>query len=288
MLLDLRAEDWPLSIAATAADAARAEATRIGGRNGGGPPEVPESGLTFWDLLDVVNPLQHIPVVNTIYRAVTGDEIRAPARIAGGTLYGGVIGLVASVASAAIKEETGRDPGEHMMALLGPESKPAPRTTPGTMLAQAAPPPPPPPPPDVPAPAAAPVRDGAASAGIVADGGGQRAFKAPSRMTEPTGRFFPVPARPMGGPMPALAEDASIKDTTAKDVATKDVAAKDAATEDAPARTIQAAQEWPPGGPPALPREFVADAMMTALDKYQRTARLPGAARTMPLADGRL
>ena len=34
-----------------------------------------DSGNSFWDnVLDVVNPLQHLPVVGTIYRAATGDS----------------------------------------------------------------------------------------------------------------------------------------------------------------------------------------------------------------------
>lgn len=47
-----------------------------------------KDGLTFGDLLDVINPLQHIPMVSSIYRAVTGDEISPGARVAGGALYG--------------------------------------------------------------------------------------------------------------------------------------------------------------------------------------------------------
>ena len=45
-------------------------------------------GLTFGDVLDVINPLQHIPVVSTIYRAITGDEISPGARVAGGARPG--------------------------------------------------------------------------------------------------------------------------------------------------------------------------------------------------------
>ena len=33
-----------------------------------------EDGFDFWDVLDVINPLQHIPFVNTLYREMTGDE----------------------------------------------------------------------------------------------------------------------------------------------------------------------------------------------------------------------
>ena len=70
----------------------------------------------FADLLDVVNPLQHIPVVSSLYRELTGDEIKAPARVLGGFLFGGPVGLVASVANAAIEESSGRDLGETVMA----------------------------------------------------------------------------------------------------------------------------------------------------------------------------
>lgn len=73
---------------------------------------------SFWDLLDVINPLQHIPVVNTLYQELTGDKIGVGARLAGGTLFGGVIGLAASAIGCIIEEETGDDIGGHVMALF--------------------------------------------------------------------------------------------------------------------------------------------------------------------------
>jgi hypothetical protein len=72
----------------------------------------------FHDLLDTVNPLQHIPVVSTIYRWLTGDTPGNVARMVGDTLYGGPIGLAASALSVAVKEETGKDPGEAILALV--------------------------------------------------------------------------------------------------------------------------------------------------------------------------
>ena len=75
-------------------------------------------GLTFDDVLDVINPLHHIPVVSTIYRELSGDRIAAGPRIAGGGLFGGIFGLFAAVASVAIEHETGNDIGGHVMALL--------------------------------------------------------------------------------------------------------------------------------------------------------------------------
>ncbi|MEA1949712.1 MAG: hypothetical protein U9N83_20755 [Thermodesulfobacteriota bacterium] len=44
----------------------------------------------------MINPLHHIPIIGNIYRAVTADEIKAPARILGG----GIIGAVAWVVNA--------------------------------------------------------------------------------------------------------------------------------------------------------------------------------------------
>lgn len=75
-------------------------------------------GPSFADLVDTLNPLQHIPVVAQIYRHLSGDTLSPLARVAGGALYGGPIGLVASVVDAAIASETGNDLGEHMIAAL--------------------------------------------------------------------------------------------------------------------------------------------------------------------------
>jgi Flp pilus assembly protein TadD len=63
----------------------------------------------LWDLVDVVNPLQHIPVVASIYRNVTDDEIKPAARIAGGTLFGGILGFAAALADSVVEEINGED-----------------------------------------------------------------------------------------------------------------------------------------------------------------------------------
>ncbi len=73
-------------------------------------------GLTFSDFLDVINPLQHIPIVSTVYRAMTDDEISPGARVAGGALYGGPIGLAVAAANAIVESTTGEDIGETLMA----------------------------------------------------------------------------------------------------------------------------------------------------------------------------
>ncbi len=68
-----------------------------------------EEGMSFWDVLDVVNPLQHIPIVNKIYQAVTGDTIKTPAKLAGSALFFGPIGLAVAAADAVVEKETGKD-----------------------------------------------------------------------------------------------------------------------------------------------------------------------------------
>ena len=78
-------------------------------------------GLTFWDFLDIINPLQHIPIVSTLYRSITGDEIDPAAKVAGGTLYGGPIGAVASLIDVAVEYGTGKDIGEHALAVVQEE-----------------------------------------------------------------------------------------------------------------------------------------------------------------------
>jgi hypothetical protein len=77
---------------------------------------------SFWDLVDVINPLQHIPVVNKIYQELTGDKIGVGARLAGSTLFGGPIGLIASAINCAIEEKTGKDAGGHLMAMFRDDS----------------------------------------------------------------------------------------------------------------------------------------------------------------------
>jgi hypothetical protein len=83
-------------------------------------------GLTFGDLVDAINPLQHLPIVSTLYRKFTGDDISPAARVAGGGLFGGVIGLATSLASVVIEKATGGDVGDHVLALVTGEETPAP------------------------------------------------------------------------------------------------------------------------------------------------------------------
>ena len=89
--------------------------------------------FSFRDLIDIINPLQHLPVVSTLYRWVTGDAIGALPRIIGDGIYGGPIGLVTGLFNAAVKQESGKDTGEHVIALLGGGEPAAPDTAPLTV-----------------------------------------------------------------------------------------------------------------------------------------------------------
>ncbi len=120
-------------------------------RGGGGDADGfwGRDGLTFGDLIDLINPLQHIPVVGAIYRAATGDDLAPGARVLGGALYGGVAGLAGGVVNAIVAEFTGGDVGAHAIALLdgGREATPArvlaanaPAATPPAKTEAAAPP----------------------------------------------------------------------------------------------------------------------------------------------------
>ncbi len=78
------------------------------------------SPLTFGDIIDTINPLQHIPLVDALYRRITGDTIRPQGQILGGLLYGGLIGGAVATASVILHETTGVDPEEEILtALLG-------------------------------------------------------------------------------------------------------------------------------------------------------------------------
>lgn len=77
-----------------------------------------DDGFGLDDFIDIVNPLQHLPVVSSIYRAFTGDELSAGARIVGGTLYGGPVGLASAFINGALQEETGKDVGGTVLAAL--------------------------------------------------------------------------------------------------------------------------------------------------------------------------
>lgn len=102
------------SIAPPPAAAATAAAASSASRYGFG-----EDGFTFGDFLDIINPLQHIPVVGTIYRAITGDTMEAGSEIAGGALFGGPIGALLATADVAFTADHGKPIDRTMLSWIG-------------------------------------------------------------------------------------------------------------------------------------------------------------------------
>ena len=82
-----------------------------------------DDGFSFGDLIDIINPLQHIPVVSTFYRETTGDEISAAPRVMGSTLFFGPLGFAGALANVVVEENTGMDIGEHMTSWVSPEDE---------------------------------------------------------------------------------------------------------------------------------------------------------------------
>ncbi len=80
-------------------------------------PAAPEE-FGFGDLLDMVNPLQHIPVVGHLYRSLTGDQIRPIGEIIGGAVFGGPLGAASGLVNAVIEEETGKDLSGNALAFV--------------------------------------------------------------------------------------------------------------------------------------------------------------------------
>ena len=231
--------------------------------------------LSFGDLLDIANPLQHIPVISDIYRSLTGDSISDSARVAGDAIYGGPLGVVSGIFSAAIEAAEGSTPGEALIAALGggsaetqktaslaPETNKAQTESPakeqqaaaysiGTAWREAAA--------DIP-PAKRPVRQAAAQTMAEADG------KA---------------ARPGGKPIPQLSPSAfnallsAFGDSSATGTLEANSTAAPQAREEAPDAAHDAAAAEPDtrklaaADPAPVPPSGFAAAMTSGLDKYR-------------------
>jgi hypothetical protein len=98
-------------------------------------PVTPESELSFYDFLDIINPLQHIPIVSDYYRDVTGDTIKPELKLAGAAATGGIFGFFAGLADIIFEGETGKsvsktiasafsdEPSDKQLAAAAPEEK---------------------------------------------------------------------------------------------------------------------------------------------------------------------
>jgi hypothetical protein len=122
-LLDLERNQQPLQVnmtseiqgvvASPAIPAASAPAADAAGQ-----------GLSFHDVLSALNPLQYLPVVGTIYRAVTGDVIPEGLRRLGSMLVsglmGGPIGLAINIATTLAEKAIGIDPEKIVADQINP------------------------------------------------------------------------------------------------------------------------------------------------------------------------
>lgn len=217
----------------------------------------PKGGeLTFSDFIDTINPLQHIPVVAQIYRHLTGDTISPAARVAGGALYGGPIGLVASVLDAAVAETTGSDIGEHAFAALTGDDA-------GTQVAAGT---------AAGSEAAAPVAAAAAPQKLASAGGPETT----ASIVAPAAASAPVKDVPK--PMPQLSPDAfnalisSFADPAAAKAANPQLAS---ATPSASKPVSLAPKATPPAGEqkPGKPPVDLVSAMQANLDQLEAMKR---------------
>lgn len=79
----------------------------------------PDRRFGWDDFADVINPLQHIPLINIAYRAMTGDEIHGAAQLV--DLAMGPLAGVSTVFNLALQETTGATMEDYAMAaLFGP------------------------------------------------------------------------------------------------------------------------------------------------------------------------
>ena len=93
-------------------------------------------GPKFSDLIDIINPLHHIPGIGTLYREITGDAISPASKVLGSSLFLGPLGTVSALANILVDEATGKDLPEHVMALFEKTEEIEPESNNSTQIAQ--------------------------------------------------------------------------------------------------------------------------------------------------------
>src|SRR5262245_54760991 len=84
----------------------------------------PDGEFGWDDFVDLINPLQHIPLLNIAYRAVTGDEIHGAARMVDFAL--GPMAGVSTAVDLAFRDITGNSLADNAVAaLFGDEQAPS-------------------------------------------------------------------------------------------------------------------------------------------------------------------
>lgn len=95
--------------------------------NENAPDEVVPVGANapgLGEFLQALNPLQHLPLIGTAYRALTGATIEPAARVVGGLIFGGPLGMIGSLINAFVEEDSGADVTGHFMAMVGAGKEP--------------------------------------------------------------------------------------------------------------------------------------------------------------------
>ncbi|PKM18191.1 MAG: hypothetical protein CVV11_19090 [Gammaproteobacteria bacterium HGW-Gammaproteobacteria-15] len=72
----------------------------------------------FGDALDIINPLQHIPLVSQYYRDWTGDDMGYISQVAGGAFWGGGVGVAASFVNLGLTSVMGKSPSQYIQQLF--------------------------------------------------------------------------------------------------------------------------------------------------------------------------
>ncbi len=255
-------------------------------------PEGPvvEGDFSFADFLDIINPLQHIPIVSTIYRAITGDEITGPARILGGALFGGPIGFMIAIANSIFEEVNETDLGETVLAALTGGDEPA-ETDPveGIAIARSGP--------DQPVAEAVP-------APLVTAAGPEPEEHGPTQLTGQAAldalandlRGRPRPAErhvanetPSAPIIPVARASLDAQSAPLPGAVAPGLIGRDTAHSRGPAvGPLVAASADPRFIGIALSGDAIADRMMYALDKYQTMIKGHGAVPAGRLLDGKL
>lgn len=81
-----------------------------------------KDGLTFGDIVDAVNPLNHIPVVSDLMGGASEEKPSVAAKLIGGALLGGPIGFIASLANCIFEQATGHGVAGAVVAALSGET----------------------------------------------------------------------------------------------------------------------------------------------------------------------
>ena len=78
-----------------------------------------DDGFTFGDVIDMLNPLHHLPIISTYYREMTGDECSEGSKIIGdvgfGVLISGVLGVAGAAANTSIRQKTDKNISDHLI-----------------------------------------------------------------------------------------------------------------------------------------------------------------------------